>query len=181
MAPTIIALSKGKLVLLLVGALLFVVGAWWMYRLDPAEILRYGRYHNPLLVHGIGIVGMAFFGAVALFVVRKLFDRTPGLIVDAEGIVDNASGIAVGRIVWADILGFEERRVYNQRLLSVQLKNPEVYVTKSPPLRRLLLRGNLALGYSPVVLSSNALSIDFDTLCAVLRTAHAQARRDAQA
>lgn len=174
MAPTIIALSKGKMALLLILALLFVAAGAWMFQLDPAEIARNGRYRNPAFVHGTGIAGMLFFGAAALLLVRKLFDRRPGLIVDAEGIVDNASGIAAGRIPWDDILGFEQRRIYNQRLLSVLLKNPDAYVARSGALRRLLQRGNLAMGYSPVMLSSNALSVDFDTLFALLQAAHAQ-------
>lgn len=176
MSPTSIPLNKGKLTLLLVGALLFVAAGYWMFQLDSAEILRHGRYRNPAFVHGVGLAGMAFFGAAALVAVRKLFDRKPGLIVDAEGIVDNASGIAAGRIPWTDILGFEQRRISNQRLLSVLLKNPEAYVAKSGAFKRLLQRANLAMGYSPVMLSSNALSVDFDTLCALLQAAHVRAQ-----
>lgn len=183
MQAMIVALNKGKLARLLAGALLFVACGAWLYRLDPAEIQRLGRFHDPRFVHGVGLAGMAFFGTAAVFVVRKWFDRRPGLIVDAEGIVDNASGISAGRIPWRDILGFEEHRIHRQRLLSVRLANPEAYVAKSPPVRRLLQRGNLAMGFSPVMLSSNALSMDFDALCACLQAAHAQAlaRGDAQA
>lgn len=113
--PHAIAFSKTKLLLSLLGACLFVALGIWMVQLDPAEIARWRRYKSPWLIHGIGMGSIVFFGAAALFYVKKLFDTQPGLQLTAQGLNDNVSGIAAGFIPWSDIAGFDIYHMQKQK------------------------------------------------------------------
>src|SRR5690606_6203849 len=59
---TTIPLGKAKVLLLIAGAVLFVAAGYWMFQLDPDWIRAQRRFNSPLLVHGVGIAAMLFFG-----------------------------------------------------------------------------------------------------------------------
>lgn len=166
--PRAIALSKTKLLLLLLGACLFVALGVWMVQQDPAEIAARRRYNIPWLVHGIGVANIVFFGACALFVVKKLFDTQPGLLLTAQGLNDNVSGIAAGFVPWSDIAGFDIYHVQKQKMLVVLLHDPNKYITASRnPLVRKLRQTNIRMCGSPVVIPAATLQIGFDELHAL--------------
>ena len=74
---TIIELSKTKIVLLLLGASAFMAMGIWMLSLDDASIRSYRSFNEPVLIHGLGLVTIIFFGICGLFALRKLFDKKP--------------------------------------------------------------------------------------------------------
>jgi hypothetical protein len=49
-------------------------------------------------VHSIGLASISFFGFCGLFGMRMLFDKKPGLVLNIEERVDNASGVSAGFI-----------------------------------------------------------------------------------
>ncbi len=124
----IIELSKGKILLLVIGAAVFVALGIWMYLLNPAWIESQPRFNDPLLTHGIGIVSVVFFGLCAIVGIKKLFERRPGLILSAAGLSDNSSGVSAGLIPWDEIEGFDVFKIRRQKLLVVKLADPEKYM-----------------------------------------------------
>ena len=89
----LIPLSKTKIGLLLGGSGVFVAASLWLWN-HADEI----PHHNALYVEVVAIAGIGFFGLCGLYALFKLFDTEPGLIVDAEGIVDNSSAVSAKRI-----------------------------------------------------------------------------------
>ncbi|MDO4794566.1 MAG: STM3941 family protein [Brachymonas sp.] len=173
--PRAIALSKTKLLLLLLLACLFVAVGVWMVQLDPAEIAARGRYKSPWLAHGAGMGSIVCFGAFALFFVKKLFDTKPGLLLTARGIDENASLLAAGFVPWSDIAGFDVYHMQGQRVLVVMLHDPNKYITASRnPLVRKMRQASTRMCGSPVALSANALQIGFDELHELCRQYHKQ-------
>ena len=160
----IVELSKTKILLLVVGALAFVALGVWMYQLDPAWIESQRRFNSPLLVHSVGIVSVVFFGLCGVVGIRKFFDKKPGLILGASGIVDNSSGAAAGLIPWSEIQGFGIHEIQKQKLLIIKLADPEKYIQAGGSMKRALNRMNLKLCGSPIAISSNALKINFNEL-----------------
>ena len=105
------------------------------------------------------------FGGFGVFAtIRKLFDSSPGLIIDERGITDNSSAFPGGFIPWADIAGFEARQIYNQRILYVLLNDHQKYIAKFNPIKRALLTANMKIAASPVVINVSSLQIGFDEL-----------------
>jgi hypothetical protein len=93
-------LNRGKIILMLLGSLAFVAAAVWLW-------LSAGKssFLKPYLQQVIALVGVAFFGLCAFYACVKVADARPGLIIDDDGIIDNSSGAAVGRIHWDDVTG----------------------------------------------------------------------------
>ena len=96
-----IPLSKNKLTLMLICSLIFIsLGLWFVIK--PPTI-RNPIIGNPTLILTVGIAAILFFGLCAIFIAKKLPDKTPGLIINNQGVTDNSSGVSVGLIPWDDI------------------------------------------------------------------------------
>jgi hypothetical protein len=169
--PIVIPLSKIKILLILLGSIAFVAGGLWLW-FHAGEI----RYRNPIYVKAVAGAAVGFFGLCGVFGLFKLFDSAPGLIVDEEGIIDNSSALAAGRIPWSDIRGFEIRTVQNQKLLTIEVHNPEKYVQRAHVLKRPLVAINARSFGGPIQISSNALKINLDELVRLLTEAHKKYR-----
>lgn len=152
----IIALSKGRLSLIALGAIAFVVLCAWLVTADDVSIIR----------RALAGIGIPFFGLCALWGLRKLFDTRPGLILSSNGFVDNASALAAGFVPWTDVTGTHVVEIKRQRILMVTVKNPEHYIARGGPVTRLLNRGNMRMAGSPIAISANSLKIGFDELLA---------------
>ena len=164
---TVIALSKTKILLLIAGACCFVALGYWMLQMNSAEIESQRWFNSPLLVHGIGIVNIFFFGACGLFGLKKLVDKRPGLVLSPSGILDNSSGISVGFIPWSEISGFGVWGFKNEKTLVINVVNPQKYIDVGGPIRRKLNKINFKLVGSPIAISSNSLKVNFSELYSI--------------
>ena len=176
-----IALSKGKMLLLLAGSCLFVALGYCLLQMSDAQIATLRRFNAPWFVRAIGVTSIVFFGFCGLFVCKKLFDQRPGLLLNAQGLYDNASALAAGFIPWSDIAGFGVYEVNGQKMLVVKLHEPKKYIASGNMLRHKINRINTSMCGSPVVISANTLQIGFDELQTTCRHYRAKyGRRTAQ-
>lgn len=76
--------SKARLILVILGALMFVVVGYWFVS-GGARTLQV-----------IGWLSIVFFGACGLYAVWRLLRPTPAVVVSAQGIVDNATANSAG-------------------------------------------------------------------------------------
>ncbi|HEX7956337.1 MAG TPA: STM3941 family protein [Pyrinomonadaceae bacterium] len=165
---TIIEMSRAKTARLLLAACAFVAAGVWLLSYDAAEI-RNGRsfgffYNEPLLVRGVGFASVVFFGLCGLYAVKRLFDRKPGLVLDASGILDNASGASAGFIPWADVVGSHVLQIQSQKMLVVEVREPGKYLDRGNALRRALNKANAKVGGGPITIPATTLAIDFTEL-----------------
>lgn len=175
MPATEIRLSRGKLLLLLLGSCLMVAAAAWIV------FSRSGR-PPAVVAYGACVVAIPFFGACGLVALRKLLDRRPGLVIDDLGLIDRSSAIAVGRIAWADVVGVDVIRIGRQQMLRLMVSNPEAYLARAGSLKRLLLRGNARTFGSPLFISAVSLQIGIEALFqAVVRGKEAWEERQGRA
>ena len=165
---TVIALSKTKLVLLLVGALGFVAVGIWLLTLDAEFIASQRKFNNPSLVYGLGIVGIAFFGACGYIGIKKLFQQTPGLVLNAEGIFDNSSGVSAGLVPWSDISGIYEYAIGQQKFIAILVVDPDKYINRGNALRRMTNKANMKMSGTPINISANSLKLTYPELLAAI-------------
>ena len=171
MNPTdekIIELSKTKIALAILGTCAFVAIGIWMLSLDEASI-RSSRsfrlfWNNPMYVKALGVLAIVLFGLLALFFFKKLFDKKPGLIFSSSGIVDNASAVAAGFIPWSEVLGAHVFEVPQQKMLIIEVTDPQKYVDRGNAVKRKINQANYQMCGSPISISANALKIDFAEL-----------------
>lgn len=165
---TIIALSKAKLGLLVLGSCAFVAAGAWMLSLDAARVSS-GRsfasfFNNVWLVRGLGLAAVVFFGLAGLFGVKKLFDRKPGLVLNASGVVDNASGVAAGFIPWSEIVGASVFQVHDNKMLIIHVADSRKYTDRGGALRRAFNRAGVKMSGGPISIPSSTLQISFPEL-----------------
>nr|WP_205503726.1 STM3941 family protein [Rufibacter sp. SYSU D00308] len=110
-----------------------------------------------------------FFGGVAVYGVRKFFDKAVGLVIDQAGITDNTNAASAGRIEWADITHMELEQVMSTKFLLLYTHQPDKYLNRATGLKRKLLQGNLNMYGTPLVITSNTLACNFETLEALLQ------------
>ncbi|MGH8621128.1 MAG: STM3941 family protein [Burkholderiales bacterium] len=155
----VIASSKVKLVLLTVGAFLFVAAGIWLFDVADTQ----GRY-APIYIKGVSVLAIGFFGLCGFYGLLKLFDGSPGLVLDREGIIDNSSAIAAGRVAWREIRDIRVMSVSGQRLLAVIVNDPEKYLGRGDILGRLFVKMNYKLYGTPIFISSHSLKVTFEDL-----------------
>lgn len=162
----VIALSRAKLALMIAGSLLFVAaGVWFLLASDDGSfIASTSRFAPPLFIHALGAAAILFGTAGVVWGIGKSRDTKPGLVLNAEGLVDNSSAVAAGFIPWSEVTGVGTFQVSSQRMLVISVADPGKYIERGGAVKRSLNRANANMCGSPIVISSNALRIPFDEL-----------------
>jgi hypothetical protein len=155
----VIPSSKLKLVLISMGALLFVASGIWLFAIADAQ----GRY-AATYVKGVSVLGIVFFGVCGLYGLFKLLDRAPGLVLDREGIIDNSSALAAGRVAWREIRNIQAVTIKGQRFLALLVNDPEKYLDRGNVLVRLFVKMNHNMYGTPILIGSHSLAVKFDDL-----------------
>lgn len=163
----VIPLSKKKLILMLTGSIVFVIlGLWFV--LKPPTISN-PIFGNHATIFIAGIASILFFGLCAVYLIIKLPDTKPGLIIDNIGLTDNSSGVSVGQILWSDIENIEVIEIHGQKLIMLQLINPQEYIDKQTSgFKRKMMQMNFNMYGTPLSISTNSLKIKSDELLKIL-------------
>ncbi|HLO82045.1 MAG TPA: STM3941 family protein [Chitinophagaceae bacterium] len=170
-----IPLSKLKLVLMLMGALAFVAIGFW-FVLAPPDIDS-SFWRNPARIAFAGYASIIFFGLCGVVIVRKLFDRKPGLIIDSKGVIDNSSGLSAGYILWTDVENISVVEIQKQRLLMLEVKNPQDYINRQGNLlKRKGMEFNDKMFGTPLSITANGLKISFEELSALVKQKFLESR-----
>lgn len=162
-----IQLSKSKLILLLLGAAVFVgLGIWFV--VNPPEI-RNPVLGNPTTIFIVGLASIIFFGFAGFFILKKLGDKSPGLVISDEGVFDNTSAVSAGLVPWTDVLEIRETKVANQIFINLVVKNPQEYIDKQKSaFKRKLMQINYDTYGTVIGISANGLKCDYRELKAIL-------------
>jgi hypothetical protein len=158
-----IKLSKTKIIFLTLGSIGFVLLGIWLWQLGGSQFSL-----DTLLTKLIGVLSISFFGMCGCYGFVKLFDNRPGLVINKSGILDNATAVGGGLISWRDISGFEVLQMNNQRFLLIFIHNPEEYMDRANSFKRFWMRMNFKMYGTPLSISSNSLTCNFDELIATL-------------
>lgn len=156
--------SRTKMLLVLLGAIAFVVAGVWIA--SPAI----ARLVLPWELFIASYVGVPFFGACGLYAAYRLVRRRPALEIDSTGISDTASALGVGYLGWDEVGRVVLYKIQGQSMLGIFPKDLESVLSRQHPLRRKLLKLNLALGYAPVNIPQVVLRMKLSELAELLRT-----------
>jgi hypothetical protein len=160
----IISISTKKIIGILIGCLLFVCLGLWMISLD-ASVIANSRRRLPIeIVHGLGWFMTLICGGCSVFVIKRLYDKRPGLLLNEHGVIDHSSAIAAGFIPWTDITGFAEYQQNGQRTLVIRVQDPQKYISRANFWKKMAYKANLKLIGSPLAISPNTLQVTFDEL-----------------
>ncbi len=159
---TRIGLSKRKMALAFIGATIFVT-------LGVQFILNSEQYISPVFrniefIKIAGFTSLSFFGICLVYIIFKIFDTRPGLIINDVGITDNSYYGSVGLIDWSKIEGIRIQQIMSTKFLLIDVSNPKEFIEKSSLLKGSLMKANLRMYGTPLSIASNSLNYNFDDL-----------------
>ena len=150
MTDLVIPASRIKLLGQFVAGLVFVAGGLFLMVVPT----RQGPFARL-----IGFVTVVFFGAIAVSILYRLVKGAPAIIINADGIVDHASGVSIGLIPWDQIGEVREYRVQDQVFLSIMPKDLDALLETQPRWKRTAIRANLSMGAAPLHVPQAALGV----------------------
>jgi hypothetical protein len=117
------------------------------------------------LVAGIIILlAITFFGVGFVYTFRVLVSHKPLLIINSEGVFDNASAFGVGLIRWEEIAKIFPYTLMNTPYLAIVPKDLRVILSRQGPSRRLVIRINQTFFKIPIFISGILLPISISNL-----------------
>lgn len=159
-----IPLSKTKLLFGISGSILFVALGIWLFTHANDFQRSLQLLRNPTIIKGVGIASILFFGAICIYGIKKMFDKTIGLTIDENGIFDNTNASSVGLIKWTDIKEIKTEQVASTKFLLIYTANPDYYLEKVRGFKRKLMEGNNRMYGTPLSITSNTLKCNFNDL-----------------
>jgi len=161
--------NRGKLALLLLGGVALSLGSVWIL-LDPPVA--------PSLKARIAAwIGAPLAGLISLHCLHRLLRHRPSVVIDDEGLHDNASMVAGGLIRWRDIAGVTVYAVRtrvtffavrNHKMVGIVLKDNDKFLAQFGPLRKLLLKVSLAMGFPLVAIPELTISAKAESLASMI-------------
>jgi hypothetical protein len=150
-----VPLSRMKLLGQCLAAVAFVAVGVFLIRVPT----RHGVWAQFM-----GVVTVAFFGGVGAAILFRLLRPGPAIIINADGIYDDASGVSLGLIRWDQVGKIEEYRVEGQAFLSISVKNRDALIATQPFWKRRLIRANLQMGAAAVNIPQAAIDMKLSDL-----------------
>jgi hypothetical protein len=161
-----IGVNKGKMIVLVVLSLLFVVGSVWIY----VDYSTTNPPIEPFVLKIIGISGMLFFGFAAIMGIKRIVTLKIGLVIDAEGIHDFMNKNGIDCIRWEDINIIHETAVMTTKMIQIDVKNPQEYLSKATNgIQRGIMKSNVRHHGSPFVIASGTLKMKHSDLLHLLK------------
>lgn len=154
MQPIIIAQSRSRWALYLVGSALFTtIGVLVV------------RTRNGML---IGWADIIFFGCATLLCARNLLDTRPRIVLDDNGVLDRT--LKVGVIAWSDITDAYARSMHGQNFICLNLRDPEKYTSRLSPAMRRMVSLNAKLGFTDLSLNFAGTNANVSQLEALIQS-----------
>ena len=169
MIPATVEIPRSNRKTGLFAAFMFFLACDGLYLAYDAEHIILNGVYNPPLVRAIGIMGAVLMAMLGFLLIKQLRNKKPGLVLNAEGFIDNTSGAAAGLVAWEDIVGLGEIKIGFSRFIVVILRDPAKYIAR-PAKRatRHIFEDFLNRYGSPVLLSTSTLQCTPDELKTLL-------------
>jgi hypothetical protein len=154
--------SRTRLLLLSIGALLFVILGLLLARSSDLGIIA------------VGWASIAFFGGCLVYIVSRLAISKPAIVISAQGIHDHASGVGVGLVKWSEIREIRAMTFLNKDFLGIFVSDPEAVIRRQSFLRRSAVRSNLWLVGTPITIPRIGIPMNLEELQALIESRRPQ-------
>ncbi len=159
MEDIVIFPSRKKLVLIAVGAFVFIaIGVFIIRKPEIFWVIR---------ILG-GYLGVAFSGACLGYALLRLTKPKPSLVINDEGVFDNASAIGAGMLKWSEIAELKIISYMGQRFLSIVPNNLEEILQRQSILKRWLMKANRGLVDSPFNVPEITLTLKLEEVLSLI-------------
>ncbi len=115
-----------------------------------------------------GWLGVLFFGFGVFVIARQLFRRGAVVVVDELSITDHR--LPDGPLFWDQISSVWIGSVHSSKFLCVELKDPDLFVSRWTARRRAVAKANEALGFPAITISFSGLSPGLEEVAGYVRS-----------
>lgn len=160
---TVIYLSKTNPIFMLIGGITFMsVGIYF--------IINAGKFEYPVLIQILASISILFIGAACYLSIKRLFRKTPGLIMDKTGLFDNIGNTAGEFILWSDVKSVSVKEIDGEKRIMIHIKDPDQFISKQvdETKKKIMQTDNDTYG-TPVTLTSSGLQISFEELWDIVK------------
>jgi hypothetical protein len=159
--------SKKKILLLLTGCIVFVIGGIYMF-INAEDLYSY-RGRNPIFTKAIGVMSVLLCGLGIYVFIRQLISNQLILIIDKIGININPKKSLSERIEWKNIKGFNEIKIQRTKIVIIKVNNSNYWIEKEENfIRKKLMKFNTNNYGSPFNISANIMQINHSELMKIL-------------
>ncbi len=104
-------------------------------------------------------IGVPFFGLCAFYGIFRILDSAPLVVINDEGIFDNASALGAGLILWDEIEGSGVYEISNQKMLEIVVKDPQAVISRQPWYKRYIMHINKGIWNAPFNIPQAAMPV----------------------
>lgn len=165
MEDIVIYTKKRYLMAMAAGSLLLVIACVYPlvygYNISGRDSL--GRFFKAITPE-IFYIGAPVFSFALIYLGYRLLKPAPAVIINQEGIVDNASAFGAGLIRWEEIESMFVYRVMDNAFLGIVPVNLEAVLARQPTMKRFLFRMNKGMAQAPFAISGGGLPMSVEEL-----------------
>lgn len=149
--------SRRRLTLSLAGSIGFVA-------LGCLMLAKPGDRFSPLVVTCIAWSAILFFGLIAVYVIYRLLRPSPAVVINRDGIFDNASASGAGLISWDEVQEVFLDELMGNKMLSIIPRDFDVILARQPRHKKYLMRLNSGFVKAPINIPQVSLPISVEAL-----------------
>jgi hypothetical protein len=149
--------SKGKMATLALGSLA-------MAAMCGAEVVFHKEMEVPDWAAGVGVLGALIMFACFFWALVRLFNPSPSVLVNRDGVTDNSSATSVGLIRWDEIRQVTVFRMNHVKNLGIIVADPEAVFRRQSSTKGSLLRASFKLTQVPISIPQSTLPVSADDL-----------------
>jgi hypothetical protein len=164
MDAVVIFPSRSRLVLLALGCLGGVILGYYLPTMRPRD----GEFLPRELVVILSWATLAFSGLGLFYFGHRLIRRAPVLVLDCNGLLDNASALGAGFIRWDEIRAIDVGAFKGQRMLLIIPHRAEAILARQSPIKRWVMRVNAGMVGTPVTIPLGIVPVPVDELLATV-------------
>jgi hypothetical protein len=152
-----VSLSKKKIAGLIIGSLTFILFGLWLI-LKP-ELSEFDKPYKPVnfLMGCLSILSGLF---VTYYSLKKLRAKSPGLIINSNGLKKDFRETYSEWIPWADIRRIKLVTILWQKIIYLEVNNPQTYIKRQ---KNIFNKASMFFEYklfdTPLRISSDGLNI----------------------
>lgn len=159
-------LNRKKIIFHMVGQVIFIILFGLLFKTSVEHP------KDDLFLTILSPVMMVFWASTFFLSSTMLLSKEPGLIINSNGIIDNTTGVAAGKIPWDNIARAYVTKYRSVRFLTIEVFDVEQYLEQGNIFSRIFKWFNHTFFHSPIHISAGLIDIGFEELIETIERYH---------
>lgn len=132
-------------------------------------VLLIGLIEIRVLAIIIGLIATILFSASCIFVVKRIVNPKPLLLITESGITDMSTACGAGFIAWEEIQSINVKKSFTQEFIAITVYDLNKLMRRISSHKQVAMKMNLMLNYPPVAISLNTADIELNEVVLLIQ------------